>query len=71
MPRTAVWATSDPAPKAIPWKMVPIRPENMPPDCLAWGLFWVLEADLAGARLVALLRVELRLRPNEDRLRGI
>ena len=51
---TAWWATSEPAPKAIPCMIIPPNPENMPPDwaCWAWaGGVWAG----AGAGLVAVV----------------
>ncbi len=37
IPLTAWWATSEPAPKAIPDMTIPPNPENIPPPCYVWA----------------------------------
>ena len=51
------WATSDPAPKAIPVMNIPDIPDKKPPLCCGWATGWVsagLGAGLGGDWLVDL-----------------
>ena len=62
---TAWWATSEPAPKAIPETIVPMNPENIPPLWAgAWtGAGWRTGAGYARAgdeRVGELLREDPR-----------
>ena len=38
--RTAWWAISEPAPKAIPWAIMPPNPDNIPPEDWVWTGVW-------------------------------
>lgn len=56
--RTAWWATSDPAPKAIPWTIVLPIPDNIPPlFCWVWGCWRGACWCWVGIGLVAVVAV--------------